>query len=242
MRALIFAAGLGTRLRPITDSIPKALLEINKVTLLENAINSLKLVGVDYIVINVHYFADLIEDFVKKNNYFGITIKFSDERDALLNTGGGLKKASCFLDGDEPFFVYNVDVVSTIDLKGMYLKHIENDAIATLAVLQRRTSRYLLFDGNDRLCAWENRKTLETKIANRSSLLLPLAFSGIQVVSPEIFNLINEEGAFSIIDVYLRLAVSNKIICYNHTGDLWVDIGKIEELEEAKKIFNQIYC
>lgn len=234
MKAMIFAAGLGTRLKPLTDNLPKALVPINGITLLEYAIEKLKKAGVTGIIINVHYLADKVEVFLKEKNNFGINICLSDEREELLNTGGGLKKALDFFD-TVPFFVYNVDILSNIDLRQMYDSHIENKALATLAVSRRKTSRYLLFNERNELCAWENRKTAEKKIINSESLLSPLAFSGIQVVSPRIKNHLTENGAFSIIDAYLRLAKMHKIHAYDHTGDLWFDIGKIKEFTELEQ-------
>lgn len=241
MKAMIFAAGLGTRLKPLTNKIPKALVEINGKTLLEYAVEKLKSVGVTEIVINVHYLAHKIEEYLIDKNYFNIDFAISDERDELLNTGGGLKHAQDLLVGDEPFFVYNVDIVSSIDLGKVLEKHLKEKALVTLAVSQRKTSRYLLFNEEEALCAWENRKTAEKKIVHGNSLLSPLAFSGIQVVNPEIFPLISEKGCFSIIDVYLRLAKEEKIISYDHTGDLWLDIGKIDEINVAEKVINELY-
>lgn len=238
---MIFAAGLGTRLKPITDTIPKALLKVCNKTLLEYAIEKLKNAGVKEIIINVHAFADQIEQFVKSRNNFDLTIHFSDERSELLNTGGGLKHAQAFLRGSEPFFVYNVDVVSSIDLNVLLNKHIKNNALATLAVQRRKTSRYLLFNEFDELCAWENRNNEKKIIINDKSLLDALAFSGIQIIEPRFFDLLIEEGAFSLIDTYLRLAQTERIIAYDHTGDIWVDIGKINELSEAESIVKNYF-
>lgn len=237
MEAMIFAAGLGTRLRPLTNNKPKALVEINGKTLLEIVITKLKKYGIKRIIINVHHFADDVIKFVKKNNYFDVEIVFSEEKEELLNTGGGLKKACNLFTSNTDILIYNVDILSDIDINKMLAYHIENKAIATLAVRERETSRYLLFDENNSLCAWENTKTNEKKIAKEStSELKRLAFSGIQIVSPKFLALITENGAFSIIDTYLRLAKNNLICGYNHSSTFWLDLGKVEAIKQAELI------
>lgn len=236
MKAMIFAAGLGTRLQPLTNNKPKALVEINGTTLLEIVINRLKLFGFNDIIINVHHFSDMIIDFLKKNNNFNINITISDESGAILDTGGGLKKAAWFFNDNKPFLVHNVDIISNIDLSEMYNNHIKSDAIATLAVKNRNSSRYFLFDENNTLCGWKNTKTKEIKITKETNSKLTLyAFSGIHVISPEIFNYITEKGKFSIIDVYLKLAATNKIMALNHDNSLWFDVGDKNKLIEASE-------
>ena len=183
----------------------------------------------------------MIIDFLKKNNNFNINITISDESDAILDTGGGLKKVAWFFNDNKPFLVHNVDIISDIDLSEMYNKHINSDAIATLAVRNRKSSRYFLFDKSNTLCGWENTKTKEIKIAKETnSPLTQYAFSGIHVINPEIFNQINEKGKFSIIDVYLKLAATNKIMAFNHDNSLWFDVGDKNKLIEASKNINQV--
>lgn len=232
---MIFAAGLGTRLQPITKNKPKALVKVNGISLLEIVISKIIQVGITEIIINVHHFAQQVIDFVNENDKFGIDICFSDETAQLLDTGGGLKKASWFLNGDEAFLVYNVDILSNIDLKAFIIQHKKNQALATLAVRNRKTSRYLLFDEDFILGGWENVKTGERKIARDKPGLNPFAFSGIHIIEPAIFNLINEIGRFSIIDVYLKLAKEHRILGYDHSHTQWLDLGRIENLKEAEK-------
>ncbi|MFO7868454.1 MAG: nucleotidyltransferase family protein [Bacteroidales bacterium] len=234
MKAMIFAAGFGSRLKPITNNIPKALVKFRGKTLLEYAIEKLKHYSVDEIIVNVHHFSQQIKDFISSHD-FGIPIYISDETSLLRNTGGGLVHAQQYLQGDSPFFVYNVDIISTINLHDLLEFHMKHDALITLAVKERETSRYLLFDDNMELSAWENRVTNEHKIAKFSDNYIPFAFSGIQIVNPEIFELINETGCFSIMDLYLRLAQHNSIKAYNHTEDFWLDVGKFNEIKSVEK-------
>ncbi|MCK4689983.1 MAG: nucleotidyltransferase family protein [Candidatus Marinimicrobia bacterium] len=241
MKAMILAAGLGTRLRPLTNSKPKALIEINKIPLLEIVIKRLKLYDFNEIIINVHHFADQIIGFLKEKNNFSIDIRVSDETDLLLSTGGGLKKASWFFNDNKPFLVHNVDILSDINLKQFYRAHINSEALATLAVRNRQSSRYLLFDNENNLCGWKNTKTNELKIAIQSkSDLIPLAFSGIHIINPSIFDLMPEQHVFSMIDVYLNLAANYSIKEFNHDSSMWIDIGTKESLIEANKILDQI--
>jgi len=233
MKAMIFAAGLGMRLKPITDTKPKALVSFQGITLLEYAIRKLKFYGVRHIVINVHHFAEQIIDFVKQHN-FGVSISISDESQKLLNTGGGLLNAQDFLNDSKPFFVYNVDIISTINLHDLYAWHIKNNALATLAVKDRKTSRYLLFDEHMQLSAWVNRATKATIITRNCTSYIPRAFSGIQIIDPKIFPLIQEDGAFSITDLYLRLSENHCIVAYNHTNDFWLDVGKFDEISDVE--------
>lgn len=235
MKAMILAAGLGTRLYPLTIDRPKALVECSGRTLLEYGILKLKYFGFSEIVVNTHHFSNRIKDFVATHD-FGIPISISDETTQLLDTGGGLLHAKEFLDGEEPFLICNVDVISSIDFSKMMQYHIQHKALATLAVSKRDTSRYLLFDENNQLCAWENRLKNEKIIVRESKRSTPLAFSGIQIISPEIFQHITETGAFPIVDLYLRLAKDYSILAYDHTGDFWLDIGKYEELEKDERL------
>jgi NDP-sugar pyrophosphorylase family protein len=255
MKAMIFAAGLGTRLRPLTDDRPKALVEINGRTLLEIALSRLRSFGVSEVVINVHHFADMIVEYLHTNQNFGMHVDVSRE-DVLLDTGGGLKKAASLLlnqsagnsvrQSDEessllslPIIIHNVDVLTTIDLARMLQFHQENQALATLAVQDRATSRYLLFDDQLQLCG---RRTG----GNQPELLDPrqpaaaLAFSGIHIVSPRLLDLLTEDGAFSIITAYLRLAAQGqKIQAFRADEYYWRDLGTPENVAHAAEDLRQ---
>jgi NDP-sugar pyrophosphorylase family protein len=227
-KAMILAAGLGTRLRPVTDSIPKALVRVGGVTLLENAIRHLADYGVTDIIVNVHHFADQVIKYLDQNKNFGLNISISDERDQLLDTGGGLKKAAGYFDDGSPFIVRNVDIISDLNLSRMLEYHVKFMPLATLAVRKRDTSRYFLFDQDQRLCGWTNLKTGEKVLCSDSLQSMEmLAFSGIQVVDPKIFNLITEEGQFSLTPMYLRLAKDHRIIGYRDEGSEWRDAGRV---------------
>ena len=241
MKAMIFAAGLGTRLRPLTNDRPKALVEIGGVPLLELAIRRLKHFGYDDILVNIHHFGQQIIDFLEKRQYFGIRITLSDERDKLLDTGGGLKKAAPFFDDGAPFLLYNTDVLSDIDLRALRAAHLQKHALATLAVRQRETSRYLLFDDTLQLCGWQNARSGETRLSQDKAGLAPLAFSGIHVLSPEIFTFMPDgQSVFSIIDVYLEAAKTAAVYGYRHDGSFWLDVGKHPALARAEQLLPQL--
>ena len=232
MKAMILAAGLGTRLRPLTDGRPKALVEVAGRTLLEIALSRLRAFGVREVIINVHHFADMLVDYLKKNDNFGMRIEISRE-EALLDTGGGLKKAAGFFleDSsalDEPFILYNVDVISTIDLARMVRFHHEYRALATLAVQERETSRYLLFDQELRLCG---RRAGGSPVPTQASFPQALAFSGIHVVSPRLLATLTETNSFSIITSYLRLAANGEnILAFRADDYYWRDLGRPENV------------
>jgi NDP-sugar pyrophosphorylase family protein len=237
MRAMILAAGLGTRLRPLTDQRPKALVEVGGRTLLEITLARLSSFGIREVIINVHHFADMVVDYLKAHDNFGMRIDISRE-DVLLDTGGGLKKAAYFFLQnsalDEPFVLHNVDVISTIDLRRMMQFHVENRALATLAVQERKTSRYLFFDERSELCGRRSGASGTTEWARQSSQANALAFSGIHVISPRLFSLISEEGVFSIITPYLRLAAhGEKILAFRADEYQWRDLGRIEDVKQA---------
>lgn len=238
---MIFAAGLGTRLKPFTESIPKALVEVNGIPLLAHVILRLKKFGFREFIINVHHFPEMITDYLADNGNFGCKIAISDERDLLLETGGGLKKAGWFFDDGKPFLVHNVDILSNLDLEAFYRAHVESDAMATLAVSGRKTSRVLMFDEDEVLCGWQNLKTGEERWA-RPNAKHPKAysFSGIHVISPRIFDHIRQEGKFSIIDTYLDLAPDHKIGAFYHDESCWMDVGKPETLQQAVGLVAQI--
>jgi NDP-sugar pyrophosphorylase family protein len=239
MKAFILAAGLGTRLQPFTNSKPKALVEINGTTLLELTIQRLIKYGYDQIIINVHHFADQIISFIKEKNNFGVEIHISDEHDLLLDTGGGLKKASWFFNDDKPFLVHNVDILSGIDLTQLYNRHMHSESIATLAVQNRKSSRYFLFDEEKNLCGWKNEQTDVTIRAREpKGKLIQLAFSGIHIASPSIYKFTPKEEIFSLVDLYLSIASQNRISYFDHSGSYFIDMGKKENLAEAEKFLS----
>jgi len=233
MKAMIFAAGLGTRLYPITLNKPKALVEVAGKTLLQLAIEKVSNAGYHELVINVHHFGDQIIDFLKMNNDFGLSIKISDERGQLLDTGGGLVKAAPWLEGEEPFLVYNVDVLSDIDLSQFRKYHEELGGLATLAVRDRETARYLAFDDSMQLSGWKNIKTGDEIVSRNMQNCSLLAFSGIQLIEPAIFKLVSETGSFPLMSLYLRLAAERRIMGYLDNSNLWMDLGKPDQIKEA---------
>jgi NDP-sugar pyrophosphorylase family protein len=244
MKAMILAAGLGTRLRPLTNDRPKALAEIAGRTLLEITLARLRAFGIRDVIVNVHHFADQIVDYLKVNANFGMRIEISRE-EVLLDTGGGLKKAGWFFledagSGDEPFLLHNVDVISTIDFAKMVQAHKANQALATLAVQKRESSRQLLFDEHLQLCGRRAGRDREPEIVRPSSSMEPLAFSGIHVISPHLLPMLTEEGIFSIIDSYLRLvAIQQKILTFRADQYYWRDLGRVEDLQQAEQDLQQ---
>jgi NDP-sugar pyrophosphorylase family protein len=236
MKAMIFAAGLGTRLKPFTDHHPKALAEVSGKTLLEHAIRYLQRFGIEDVIVNVHHFAEQIEAVIEENSGFGSWVTVSDEREVVLETGGGLKKAAWYFEGETDFVVMNVDVLTNLDLGKMIEAHQQSDAMATLAVMERNSSRQLLFDEHMILCGWTNNSTGEQRISREVLSLRPFAFSGVQVLSTEIFGM-PFQGKFSVIDVYLHFAKTRVIKGYDHTGNIFIDVGKPESLEKAGYLF-----
>jgi len=246
MKAMILAAGLGTRLRPLTDTRPKALVEVGGRTLLEITLSRLLEYGIRDVIINVHHFADMVVDYLKANDNFGMRIEISRE-EVLLDSGGGLKKAAHFFlvnslensgPPDEPFILHNVDVISTIDLGRMVQFHTERQALATLAVQDRDTSRYLLFDQQLRLCGRRSGKDKPPELVRSAPQMQALAFSGIHVTSPRILKMLTEEGAFSIITSYLRLAAQGEsIVAFRSDEYYWRDLGRAENVAKAERDF-----
>jgi mannose-1-phosphate guanylyltransferase len=236
MKAMILAAGLGTRLRPLTDHRPKALVEIAGRTLLEITISRLRGFGIREVIINAHHFAGMILDYVKTNDNFGMRIEISCE-EVLLDTGGGLKKAAWFFlekSSEEPFILHNVDVISTIDLGRMVQFHADHRALATLAVQDRETSRYLLFDEQLQLCGRRSGRDQNPELVRSAQQVQALAFSGIHVISPRLFAMMIEEGVFSIITSYLYLAAhEEKILAFRADEYYWRDLGKPENMAQA---------
>lgn len=239
MKAMIFAAGKGTRLKPLTDNTPKALIQVNDLPILERVIRKLIDCGVNEIIINVHYLADQIIEFLRVKNNFGIRIEVSDETDVLLDTGGGLKKASWFFNDNKPFILHNTDIISDIDLNKMLETHQKNNALATLAVRNRKSSRYFLFNSENMLCGWKNIKTSESIISNPGHELKQFAFSGIHIINPEIFSYLNKDGSFSIIPFYIELSKNMRVLAYQHNKDYWFDIGDKKKLEVAEKFIKE---
>jgi NDP-sugar pyrophosphorylase family protein len=241
MKAMILAAGLGTRLKSLTDSTPKALIKIKDHTLLELQIKKLKAEGFEEIIINVHHFADQIVTYLKKNNYFNCFISISDESDKLLDTGGGIKKASHFFSDGNPFLVYNVDIISDINLVNLFNVHNSSEGIATLAIKDRESSRKFLFNRKYELSGWMNEKSGEKILVREETAdLSAYAFSGVQIVDPAIFKYFPEKEVFSLVDLYLSAAKEEKITGFIHDEDFWLDLGKRESLAKANNKFDTI--
>lgn len=237
MKAMILAAGLGTRLRPLTNDRPKALVEVAGRTLLEITLRRLASFGIREVIVNVHHFADMVVDYLAANGNFGMRVEISRE-EILLDTGGGLRKAAWFFLADnhaqEPFLLHNVDVITTIDFDQMLQSHQENRALATLAVQQRETSRYLLFDENEQLCGRRAGIEGRSEMARPCRVVRAQAFSGVHVISPRLLSLMSEEGIFSIITTYLRLSSQGeKIGAFRADGYYWRDLGKPENLAQV---------
>jgi N-acetyl-alpha-D-muramate 1-phosphate uridylyltransferase len=247
MKAMILAAGTGTRMLPLTRNMPKALIEIRGVTLLEHTIQFLKYYGVDEIIINIHHCADQIVTFLKKNNYFNIRIETSDESNELLGTGGGLKKAQWFFSDKEPFILTASDIITDLNIQDMVQFHIAQKPLATLAVKHRSSTREFIFDTSGRLVGWRNNATGEIRRVSRVGETKNLAFSAIHIINPELFKLINEKGHFSITDTYLRLASEKIIKGFEHDQSVWFECGRVENLEklnlepEIERIYRQLH-
>ena len=242
MKAMILAAGLGTRLRPLTDDRPKALVELAGRTLLDITLSRLRSFGVREVIINVHHRAEMIVEYLKKNDNFGMGIEVSRE-EILLDTGGGLTKAAYFFlrdPAEQPFIVHNVDVISTIDLGRMVQFHTESQALATLAVQDREASRYLLFDQEHRLCGRRAARDSKPELVGSPEKVQELAFSGIRVISPPFLTMMIEEGVFSVIDCYLRLASqAEKIVGFRADEYYWRDLGKPANVKQAARDLEQ---
>jgi len=237
MKAMIFAAGLGKRLGELTKSIPKALAEINGKSILRISVEKLAFHGFDQIIVNVHHFADMVEKEINLLRKEGFNITVSDERDLLLETGGGLFKARSFFD-EKPFLLYNTDIITDLDLAAFYKFHLQKKGLASLAVRDREDNRYFLVTAEGMLGGWCNNATGERIIAKTDEKLHEIAFSGIHVVSPEIFNYM-EEGIYSMTPLYIKLAAENRIYTFRHDKGYWVDAGTPDDLEEAKRILSQ---
>ena len=241
MKAMILAAGIGSRLQPVTNTIPKALIEVGGVPMLEIVLTRLVRAGCTAVVINLFHLAGMVIDFLKSKSNFGIQIEVSRETE-LLDTGGGLKKVADFFDDDQPFLLHNVDVLTNLDLRRLIQFHSDNHALATLAVQSRASSRYLLFDEGGNLCGWQSVAEDRT-LWCRSPVNITerLAFNGIHVISPKIFNRMSEAGKFSINHVYLRLAgEGERIQAFRADGFFWRDIGRLDRLESVRREIAEI--
>lgn len=234
-KAILFAAGLGTRLKPFTDNHPKALAVVNGKPLLQRNIEYLKSFGISDFVINVHHFANQIIDFLKSNENFGVNIQISDESDEVLETGGGLVKAKDLL-GNEPFLVMNVDILTDLNISELIKFHSENQPLVTLAVSDRESLRKLLFEENGELKGWKNLNSGEKIIASENPLT-EKAFSGIHIINPNIFEKMPTSGKFSIMTIYMELMKTEKILGFDHSGGILVDVGRPESVLEAEKYF-----
>jgi len=235
--ALLFAAGLGTRFKPWTDKHPKALAVVNGKSLLQRNIEYLQTYDITDVVVNVHHFPEQIVDVIEKNNGWGSTVTISDETDELLETGGGLLKAKHLLFRDT-ILTLNVDILTEINLKHFLAHHQQENALITVAVSERETSRYLLFNKYNRLIGWRNKKSGEERIVIQAKDIFEKAYSGLAIFQPESLDLITLRGKFSLIDAYLQLAPQNKIAAYDHTGERLIDVGKPESVSLAEKMFS----
>jgi N-acetyl-alpha-D-muramate 1-phosphate uridylyltransferase len=234
--AMLFAAGLGTRFKPWTDKHPKALAVVNGKSLLQRNIEYLQKYDITDVVVNVHHFPEQVIDVIEKNDGWGSTVTISDETDELLDTGGGLLKAKHLLFRDS-ILALNVDILTDINIKHFLAHHQQENSIITVAVSDRNTSRYLLFNKYNRLIGWRNKTTDETRIVIEAKDIFEKAYSGMAIFQPEALDLISLRGKFSLIEAYLQLAPANKIAAYDHTGERWIDVGKPENVNKAEEMF-----
>ena len=237
MKAMIFSAGLGTRFKPWTDSHPKALAVVNGKTLLQRNIEYLQQYGINEVVVNVHHFPRQILQAIEKNKGWGSHITISDESEEVLETGGGLLKAKEYLK-DDTFLTINVDILTEVNLKYFLAYHQQQNALISVAVTGRKTSRYLLFNKYNRLIGWRNTGTGEEKIVIQAKDIFEKAYSGLAIFEPTVFDLIPLQGKFSLIDLYLALAPENKIAAFDHTGEKLIDVGKPDSLVQAEQMFS----
>lgn len=237
LKAMIFAAGLGTRFKPWTDHHPKALALVHGKSLLQRNIEYLQQYGITDVVVNVHHFADQIVEAVEKNKGWGSNVMISDERDEVLETGGGLLKARHLLEGDRPFLTLNVDILTNLNLAALYDFHLQHQPLISFAVTNRSTSRNFLFNDHNRLCGWTNTQTGEERIVLPQPQLHQMAYSCVVVFEPAIFSLMRQRGKFSLTETYLDLAPEHTILGYDHSGDVLVDVGKPESVAVAEQLF-----
>jgi MurNAc alpha-1-phosphate uridylyltransferase len=237
MKAMIFSAGLGTRFKPLTDHHPKALALVHGKPLLQWNIEYLQRFGINDIIVNVHHFADQVAEAIRKNDGWGSRVQISDEQDLLLDTGGGLLKAKSLFTPGERFVTCNVDILTDLDLLQLMQAHLQQQPLVSFGVTDRKTSRYLLFDDQQRLCGWRNSASGEEIIARPSDVLIQKAYSCVVIFEYEIFRHIELTGKFSLIDLYLQLAGNHEIRGFDHSGGRWVDVGRPESLAIAEKLF-----
>ena len=238
MKAMIFCAGMGTRFKPCTDKHPKALALVNGKSLLQRNVEYLQKYNIKDVVINVHHFAEQIIEAVEKNDGWGSNILISDEREALLETGGGLLKAQTLLSNGQPFITLNADFLTDLNLDHLLEFHALKKAFISFGVTDRQSSRKFLFDADDRLCGWENNLTGEKKMSRNETHLKSKAYSCVVVFDPEIFERIPQRGKFSLVETYLSLAKDELIFGYDHSGDKLIDVGKPESVAVAEKLFS----
>ncbi|MFP4449077.1 MAG: NDP-sugar synthase [Bacteroidales bacterium] len=238
MKAMVFAAGIGSRLRPLTLEKPKALVEVGGRPVIEHVLRHLDNYGCRDIIINLHHFPEQVKKFLEENNNFGLNLTFSEESE-LLDTGGGLKKASWFF-GEKPFILYNADILSNLNINNLVDFHNMHDGLATLVVRQRKSSRYLLLDENKRLLGWEDSRSNYRKMPVKITKFDRFAFSGIHVLDPYVFQFFPGKKKFSIIDFYLNLIKSHRIYGFIDHNSYWFDIGTIEKLQQADDFFRRM--
>ena len=236
-KAIIFSAGLGTRFKPWTDRHPKALAIVNGKSLLQRNIEYLQQYNISEVIVNIHHFPEQIIQVINANNGWGSNIIISDERDEVLETGGGLLKAKPLLNGTDPFLSLNVDVLTDLNINDLAAFHAQQKSLVSFGVTERKTSRNILLDADGRMCGWQNITTGEEKIIIKKEIIKPFAYSCVVVYEPEIFSLITQQGKFSIMDTYLDLCADHTISGYNHTGDRWIDVGKPESVGIAEQLF-----
>ncbi len=237
MKAMIFAAGLGTRFKPWTDHHPKALAIVNQKSLLQRNIEYLQSFGITEVVVNVHHFADQVIQAIEANQGWGSKVIISDEREEVLETGGGLLKAASLLQTNETFLTINADILTNLDLHQILAFHASRQALVTVSVTNRKASRHFLFNEGNRLCGWENNQTGEQKISIHHTPLHPMGYTCVSVFSPGIFEAIPQRGKFSLTDTYLQLAAEHLILGYDHSGDTFIDVGKPESVAIAETLF-----
>ena len=239
MKAMIFAAGLGTRFKPWTDSNPKALAIINGKSLLQRNIEYLQKYGITDVVVNVHHFADIIIDTILAKNGWGSSITISDERNEVLETGGGLLNARQYLENNKPFITLNADILTDFPIDELIEFHQQKNALISFGVSNRKTSRNFLFDENNQLCGWENNVTGEQRISIQNKIMHPLAYSCVAIFEPTVFEEIPQRGKFSLTETYLSLAEENLIAGFEHNNNRWIDVGKPESVEVAEEMFGE---